>query len=72
MKRHAVAGPTKTEHRNLGISRFLQNATSFPCRVRKELLNEKNGDELTTTRKRKQRHCQRSADSLTHSLTQNT
>ncbi|KAM3182034.1 hypothetical protein ACTXT7_013213 [Hymenolepis weldensis] len=38
-------------------------AISYLCKVRKELLNENNGDELATTRKRKQ-HCQRSADSL--------
>ncbi|KAM3172372.1 hypothetical protein ACTXT7_014680 [Hymenolepis weldensis] len=40
-------------------------ATSFVCKVRKEQLNENNEGELTATRKRKQEHCQRSADPLT-------
>ncbi|VUZ43352.1 unnamed protein product [Hymenolepis diminuta] len=57
-----------TEHRNLEIVRFLKVATSFVCKAREKSLNENNGDELTTTRKRKQEHCQSSADPLTHSL----
>ncbi|KAM3180191.1 hypothetical protein ACTXT7_016796 [Hymenolepis weldensis] len=38
-------------------------ATSFIWKVRNELLNENGGDELATTRKRKE-HCQLSAHSL--------
>ncbi|KAM3183934.1 hypothetical protein ACTXT7_009364 [Hymenolepis weldensis] len=38
-------------------------ATSFPCKVGKDLLNENNGGELVSTRKRKE-HCQPPVDSL--------
>ncbi|VUZ39869.1 unnamed protein product [Hymenolepis diminuta] len=56
----------KLKDGNLEIGRFLQVATSFVCTVRKELLNEINGDELTAMGKRKQEHCQRSANQLPH------
>ncbi|KAM3172750.1 hypothetical protein ACTXT7_013912 [Hymenolepis weldensis] len=62
MKIYAVMVSFKTKHGNLEITRFLKVATSFACKVRKAL-NNKNGDELASMRKRKQ-HCQRSADSL--------
>ncbi|KAM3180055.1 hypothetical protein ACTXT7_017051 [Hymenolepis weldensis] len=48
------------DFRNCKISKV---ARSSVCEVRKELLNENNGDELAATRKRKQ-HYERSADSL--------
>ncbi|KAM3181991.1 hypothetical protein ACTXT7_013284 [Hymenolepis weldensis] len=54
---------TEAKHSNLDIARFLQIATSFPSKVRKELLTENNADELAAMSKRKE-HCQRSADSL--------
>ncbi|KAM3186473.1 hypothetical protein ACTXT7_004268 [Hymenolepis weldensis] len=57
----------KAKHDNLEIARFLKVTTSSVCKVRKELPNENNGVELTTTRERKQEHCQRSARSLTKS-----
>ncbi|KAM3185975.1 hypothetical protein ACTXT7_005275 [Hymenolepis weldensis] len=64
MKKHAVTQivSIKAKQSNLEIARFLKVATSFVCKVRKEL-NENNGDELATTSKRKP-HCQRSANSL--------
>ncbi|VUZ52516.1 unnamed protein product [Hymenolepis diminuta] len=65
MKRHAAMVSLKAKRSNLEIARFLQVARSFVCKVRKELPNENSGDELATTRRRKE-HCQRSADSLTH------
>ncbi|KAM3185067.1 hypothetical protein ACTXT7_007104 [Hymenolepis weldensis] len=72
MQRHAVIVSIKAKHRNLEIEieKFQRVAISFVCKVRKELLNEKNGDELALMRKRKQEHCQRPALSLslTHSL----
>ncbi|VUZ42438.1 unnamed protein product, partial [Hymenolepis diminuta] len=58
----------KTKHRNLEIIRFLKVATSFVCKVGKEL-NGNNGDELVAMRKRKQEHCRRSADLLSYTLT---
>ncbi|VDL59845.1 unnamed protein product [Hymenolepis diminuta] len=63
IKRHTVIVSIKAKPSNLEIAIFLQDATSFVCEVRRELLNESNGDELGATGKRKQ-HCQRSADSL--------
>ncbi|KAM3186987.1 hypothetical protein ACTXT7_003222 [Hymenolepis weldensis] len=64
MKIYSIIMPIKAEHDNLEITGFLKVATSFTCKVGKEL-NENNGNELAATRKRKQEHCQRSADSLT-------
>ncbi|KAM3186981.1 hypothetical protein ACTXT7_003216 [Hymenolepis weldensis] len=61
----------KAKHRNLEIARFLKLATFFVCKVGKELTENDRG-ELAAMRKRKQEHCQSSADSLTHTLTQNT
>ncbi|KAM3176419.1 hypothetical protein ACTXT7_006542 [Hymenolepis weldensis] len=66
IKRKAVivAIKAKQEFRNC------QTSTSrhiFICKARKELLNENDRDELAAMRKRKQ-HCQRSIDSLIHSL----
>ncbi|KAM3179801.1 hypothetical protein ACTXT7_017569, partial [Hymenolepis weldensis] len=52
MKRHTLLVSVKAKHRNFEIARFLKVATSFVCKVRKGLLNENNGDE-PTTRKRK-------------------
>ncbi|KAM3183922.1 hypothetical protein ACTXT7_009377 [Hymenolepis weldensis] len=46
MKRHAVIVPIKANHRNLEIARFLKVATSFICKVRKEL-NENNEARVT-------------------------
>ncbi|VUZ40953.1 unnamed protein product [Hymenolepis diminuta] len=63
MKRHAVIVSIKAKLRNLEVAGLPEVATSFVCKVRKGLLNENNGGELATTRKRKV-HCQRSADSL--------
>ncbi|KAM3179548.1 hypothetical protein ACTXT7_000437 [Hymenolepis weldensis] len=64
MKRHAVIVSIRVKHRNIEIERFLKVATSFVCKVEKELLNINNGDELVATRKRKQHyHCP--ADSFT-------
>ncbi|VUZ40962.1 unnamed protein product [Hymenolepis diminuta] len=65
MKRHPVTAivSIKAEHRNFEIARSLKVVTPLVCKVRKGLLNENNGGELATTRKRKE-HCQRSADSL--------
>ncbi|KAM3175539.1 hypothetical protein ACTXT7_008302 [Hymenolepis weldensis] len=62
MKRRAVIVSIKAKHRNLEIVRFLKVAKSFLYKVRKRL-NENNGDELATMRRRKQ-HCRRSADSI--------
>ncbi|VUZ53186.1 unnamed protein product, partial [Hymenolepis diminuta] len=56
---------TKAKYKNSEIARFLKVAKAFVCKVRKELLSENNGDELTATSKRKE-HCQRSAESLKH------
>ncbi|VUZ47479.1 unnamed protein product [Hymenolepis diminuta] len=64
MRKEAVIVSIKAKYSNLGIARSVKVATSYVCKVRKELLNENNGDELAATSKRKQ-HCQRSADSLT-------
>ncbi|VUZ47975.1 unnamed protein product [Hymenolepis diminuta] len=61
--RHAVTVSIKAKHRNLEIARFLQVVRSVVWKVRKELLNENNGDAMVTTRKRKE-HCERSADSF--------
>ncbi|VUZ53522.1 unnamed protein product [Hymenolepis diminuta] len=71
MKGHSVIVTIKATHNNLEIVRFPKVTTSFVCKIRKELLNENNGDELATMRKKKE-HCQRSADSLLQLLTQNT
>ncbi|VUZ49860.1 unnamed protein product, partial [Hymenolepis diminuta] len=57
--RHAAILSVKAKHNDLDIGRFPQVATSFPCKVRKELLNKNNGDGSVATRKRKH-HCQRS------------
>ncbi|VUZ57431.1 unnamed protein product [Hymenolepis diminuta] len=62
MERHAEIMSTKAKRSNLKIARFLEVAKSYDCRVRREL-NEKHGNELAITRKRKE-HCQRSAHSL--------
>ncbi|VUZ43033.1 unnamed protein product [Hymenolepis diminuta] len=64
MKGHALIVSKKAKHWNLEIAGPLKVTTSFDRKVRKELLNENKGDELTATRKRRQEHCQRSADSL--------
>ncbi|KAM3171634.1 hypothetical protein ACTXT7_016230, partial [Hymenolepis weldensis] len=64
-KRHAVIVSIKVKHGSLEIARFLKVARSCICKVEMELLNERDGDELGTTRKRTG-HYQRS-DSLTHS-----
>ncbi|KAM3186741.1 hypothetical protein ACTXT7_003711 [Hymenolepis weldensis] len=64
MKRHAVMVSKKAKRSHFETARFLKVGTSFVCKVRKELVNEKNGDELATTRKRKQGHCLLSTDSL--------
>ncbi|VUZ45764.1 unnamed protein product [Hymenolepis diminuta] len=64
MKRHAVIVSIKVKHNNLDITRLLKIARSLVWKVRKELLNESNGDELAPTRKR--------ALSAFRSLTQNT
>ncbi|VUZ44431.1 unnamed protein product [Hymenolepis diminuta] len=58
MEKHDIIVLIKAKRGNLKIERFLNVA-----KVGKELLNEKNGDELATTRKGKQEPCQRSADS---------
>ncbi|KAM3173227.1 hypothetical protein ACTXT7_012933 [Hymenolepis weldensis] len=58
MKRHPVTVSIKAKHSKLEIARSLKVARSFPCKVRKELLDENSGYEL--------------AAALTHSLTQNT
>ncbi|KAM3171091.1 hypothetical protein ACTXT7_017313, partial [Hymenolepis weldensis] len=63
MKRHAIIASLKAKQNNFEIARFLTAARSFVYKVRKELLNENNGDELVTMWKRKQ-YCQSSADSL--------
>ncbi|KAM3171269.1 hypothetical protein ACTXT7_016955 [Hymenolepis weldensis] len=65
MNRYAVLVSIKSKRRKLKIVRFLKVATSFIYKARKEPVNENDGDELGATRKRKQEHCQRSADSLT-------
>ncbi|VUZ53162.1 unnamed protein product [Hymenolepis diminuta] len=63
MKTHSLIVSMKAKHSSLEITRFLKVNRSFVCKVRKEPLNENNGDELVVIRKRKE-HCQRSADSL--------
>ncbi|VUZ50773.1 unnamed protein product [Hymenolepis diminuta] len=68
VKRHALIESIKAEPRNFEIAKFVQVAASFVCKVRRELPNENNRDELAATRRRKE-YCQCSADSLTHSLT---
>ncbi|KAM3185069.1 hypothetical protein ACTXT7_007106 [Hymenolepis weldensis] len=57
MKRHTVS--IKAKHNN--VTRFVKVARSFVYKDRKEL-DDKNGDELTASRKKKQEHCQRSTD----------
>ncbi|VUZ39980.1 unnamed protein product [Hymenolepis diminuta] len=52
MKTHAVTVFIMAKHRNLEIARVLQDARSLVCKVRNDLLNGNNGDELATTRKR--------------------
>ncbi|VUZ57098.1 unnamed protein product [Hymenolepis diminuta] len=64
MKRYSVIVSIKAKHRNLEIARFLHVNTPFVCKVRKEMVNEINGVELAATRKRTQKHYQRSAHSL--------
>ncbi|KAM3185674.1 hypothetical protein ACTXT7_005896 [Hymenolepis weldensis] len=61
IKRHAVIVSAKAKHDHLETAGFLKVARSIVCKVRKELLDEKNGDDLAATRKRKQEHCRRSA-----------
>ncbi|KAM3182411.1 hypothetical protein ACTXT7_012437 [Hymenolepis weldensis] len=61
MKRHTVIVSIEAKHSSLRIARFLKVARSFVCNVRKELLDENNGDELAATRKRKV-HYECSAD----------
>ncbi|KAM3176254.1 hypothetical protein ACTXT7_006864 [Hymenolepis weldensis] len=39
--------------RTVIVSVKAKHARSFVCKVKKEMLNENNGDELATTRKRK-------------------
>ncbi|KAM3178891.1 hypothetical protein ACTXT7_001638 [Hymenolepis weldensis] len=51
MRRHAVIVSRKAKHSNLAITRFLKVATSFVCKVKKELLNENNGVTSTRTSK---------------------
>ncbi|KAM3188443.1 hypothetical protein ACTXT7_000269 [Hymenolepis weldensis] len=57
MKNHSVIVSLKAKHKNLEIARFLKVARSSICKVRKELLNENNGNGLGATRKRRE-HCQ--------------
>ncbi|KAM3177360.1 hypothetical protein ACTXT7_004680 [Hymenolepis weldensis] len=61
MKRHAAIVSIKAKYRNLEVARFLKVSRSFVYKVRKDLMNENNEDELTATRKKKE-YCQRSAD----------
>ncbi|VUZ41159.1 unnamed protein product, partial [Hymenolepis diminuta] len=52
----------KGETQEFGNCKILKVARPFFCKVRRELLSEKIGNELPATRKRKD-HCQCSADS---------
>ncbi|KAM3171948.1 hypothetical protein ACTXT7_015552 [Hymenolepis weldensis] len=63
MKRHVVIVSIKAKNRNLEIARFLKVSTSYICKVREEL-DENHEGELAVMRRRKQEHCQRSADLL--------
>ncbi|KAM3178912.1 hypothetical protein ACTXT7_001659 [Hymenolepis weldensis] len=49
IKRHAVIVSTKVKHWNSEIARVLKVTTSFLPKVRLELLNENNGDDLAAT-----------------------
>ncbi|VUZ57024.1 unnamed protein product [Hymenolepis diminuta] len=49
------------------MARFPQIGTSFVCKVREEVGNETNQDEVVDTRKRRE-YCQRSCDSIAHSI----
>ncbi|VDL19247.1 unnamed protein product [Hymenolepis diminuta] len=53
IKGHAVMVSVKAKQRSLEMARFLLIARSFLCISRKELMNEKGGDELITTERRK-------------------
>ncbi|KAM3180306.1 hypothetical protein ACTXT7_016539 [Hymenolepis weldensis] len=52
MERYAVMVCIKAKRSNLEIAGFLKVARSFGFKIRKELLNENNGDELTTSRRK--------------------
>ncbi|VUZ52055.1 unnamed protein product [Hymenolepis diminuta] len=68
IKGHAAMVSVKAKQRNLEMARFLLIARSFLCISRKELVNEKGGDELTTTERRKGERALSTLCSLTHSL----
>ncbi|KAM3177932.1 hypothetical protein ACTXT7_003574 [Hymenolepis weldensis] len=53
MKRHAVLVSIKANHNNLEIARFVQVSAFLACKVRKEVLNVNNQNELAAIRKRK-------------------
>ncbi|VUZ56063.1 unnamed protein product, partial [Hymenolepis diminuta] len=62
----AITVSIEAKHSNLKIARFVKVVRSFVCKVRKDLLNDRKGDELVVTRKRRE-HCQLSAYSFTTS-----
>ncbi|KAM3188208.1 hypothetical protein ACTXT7_000706 [Hymenolepis weldensis] len=63
IKRHAVIVSIKAKPSNWKLQDFYKAPHLLFAKVRRELLNENNGDGLAATNKRKQ-HCQHSADSL--------
>ncbi|VUZ41198.1 unnamed protein product [Hymenolepis diminuta] len=65
MRRQAIIVSVKAKHMNIEIAISLKVTRSIICKVRKELVNEKNGDETVDRMRRKKEHCQRSTDSFT-------